>query len=99
MTKRVIREVPVTGKISREKIDSVVRGVHVAPVNEGWQVTKSGKVRVTESFPLKEAAVSYAKTISQKKGVDLFVHSKDGTVKKAGNAHSYPSTKTLRQAK
>ncbi|MBA4185306.1 MAG: DUF2188 domain-containing protein [Acidobacteria bacterium] len=93
MTKRVISEVSTTGKISREKIDSVVRGVHVAPVNEGWQVRKSGRVRVTENFPSKEAAVSYAKSISQKKGVDLFVHSKDGNVKKASNGCSYPSGK------
>ncbi len=99
MTKRVIREVSAIGKISREKIDSVVRGVHVAPANEGWRVTKSGKVRITESFPSREAAINYAKTVSQKRGVDLFVHSKDGTVKKAGNTCSYPSTKTTSQVK
>jgi hypothetical protein len=84
MTKRVIREVTVTGKIPRDKIDSVVRGVHVAPVNEGWRVTKSGKERITESFPSKGEAVSYAKTVSKKRGVDLFVHSENGVVKKAG---------------
>lgn len=99
MTKRVIREVSVSGKIPREKIDSVVRGVHVAPVTEGWRVTKSGKERIVESFPSKEAAVHYAKTVSQKRGVDLFVHSKNGVVKKTDNICSHSSTKTTRQAK
>jgi len=83
MTKRVIREVTATGKIPREKIESVVKAVHVAPADNGWQVRKSGKVRIAENFPSKEAAVSYAKDISYKRGVDLFVHSEDGTVKKA----------------
>lgn len=83
MTKRIIREVSATGKISREKIESVVKGVHVARADNGWQVRKTGKVRISENFPSKEAAVSYAKDISHQRGVDLFVHSEDGTVKKA----------------
>lgn len=87
MTKRIIREVAATGKIPREKIESVVKAVHVVPANDGWQVRKSGKIRIAEKFPSKEAAVSYAKDISHKRGVDLFVHSEDGTVKKATNGN------------
>jgi len=87
MTKRTIREVAATGKIPREKIESVVKAVHVAPAADGWQVRKSGKVRIAENFPSKEAAVNYAEGISRKRGVDLFVHSEDGTVKKAANGN------------
>ncbi|MBA3693973.1 MAG: DUF2188 domain-containing protein [Acidobacteria bacterium] len=78
MTKRIIRDVSIEGKISRKKINSVVRAVHVVPENEGWQVRKAGKFRVAEKFPSQDAALEYARNISRSKDVDLIIHSKDG---------------------
>jgi hypothetical protein len=78
MTKRVIKEIFVKGTIPIREIESVVRAVHVVPSNEGWQVRKSGKVRITKNFPSKDAAVEYARNVSQTREVDLIVHSKNG---------------------
>ena len=78
MTKRVIKEVSATGKIPRKKIESVVSAVHIAPADKGWAVKKTGKTRIIEHFPSKEAAVNYGRNISQDKGVDLIIHSEDG---------------------
>lgn len=80
--KRVIKDVSTTGKISREKINSVVGGVHVVPENGSWAVKKTGQVRITEHFASKEAAVTFAKNISKNKEVAVIVHSTDGSVRK-----------------
>ncbi len=81
MTKRVIQEVSETGEFSKAEIESVVKAIHVAPINDGiWHVRKSGKKRIAEDFPSKEAAVSYAENISRNKGVDLIIHSKNGHI-------------------
>lgn len=75
MTKRIIKDVSSTGKISREKIRAVVSAVHVAPEKDRWQVKKTGKNRISESFSSRESAIEYGKNISQKSGVNLIVHS------------------------
>jgi hypothetical protein len=93
MTKRVIRDVSTTGKIPREKIKSVVSAVHVAPLSDSWEVRKSGKNRIAETFSSKEAAVDYARSISSKNGVDLIIHTK------IANGCSLPKAKDPKAAK
>ena len=78
MKERVIKEVSVSGKISRKKIESVISAVHIAPIDKGWTVKKAGKARIAENFPSKEAAVEYGRNISRNNGVDLIIHSEDG---------------------
>jgi hypothetical protein len=81
--KRVIKDVATSGKIPREKINSVVRGVHVIPENGTWAVKKTGKTRIIEHFNSKEAAVDYARNISNTRGVAMIVHSADNLKKPA----------------
>lgn len=82
MSKRTIKDVNTIGKIPRDKINSVVRAVHVTPISGDWHVLKSGKDRVNESFPSRDAAIGYARNISQEKKVDLIVHYETGNIKK-----------------
>lgn len=60
--------------LSREDVRSVVRAVHVVPETAGgWEVRKSGRRRVVKHFETKEAAVSFAETLTGE-GCDLYIH-------------------------
>ena len=87
MTKRIIKDVSVTGKIPRQKIVSVISAVHVAPSSGAWQVRKAGKDRITESFSSKQAAIKFAHSVSTERGVDLIVHD-NGTAKTVNSSKS-----------
>ncbi len=53
----------------------------VARANGSWSVKREGAVRVSESFPTKQAAISGGrKLVVSSGGGSLVVHSKDGRV-------------------
>jgi len=59
----------------------------VKSIKGDWSVRKSGSSRALKSFSKKATAVKWGAKMSKDKGVDLFVHNKDGTIaKKRGYA-------------
>ncbi len=63
------------------------RSQHVIPnLNGGWSVKSQGASRATKTFDSQDDAVTWAKLKSKKEGLDLVVHSRDGTVR---SIHSY----------
>jgi RNA polymerase sigma factor (TIGR02999 family) len=66
--------------IPREKIEQSVCATHVSFEDDKWVVRKTGTDRIRRSFPSKDAAVSFAKSVAHTREVDLFVHDEQGTV-------------------
>jgi hypothetical protein len=77
--KRTVLPSARRGRLSRKKVDEVVRGVHLLPENGAWKVRRSGKSRIVKVFPEREKALSYAKSLSKRSGVSLIIHRADGS--------------------
>jgi len=58
----------------------------VFPSRGRWSVKTYGTSRAAKRFDLPSDAISWAKSKCKKKGVDLFVHNRDGSVR---YMHSY----------
>ncbi len=87
-TKRVIVAPSGSGKITPNRIQKVVRAVHVVPVkNGGWTVKQGGKWKVAAHFSKQSDAVNYGRELSHKKQTGMFVHMKDGKIREV-NSHA-----------
>lgn len=54
---------------------------HVVPnLQGGWSVLKGGATRATRRFASQQEAIRFATAMSQRLGLDLYVHKRDGTV-------------------
>ena len=55
---------------------------HVVPnPNGGWSVRKRGAERASKLFEKKEDAIRFGRDLSKSRGIDLFVHGRDGTIR------------------
>jgi hypothetical protein len=59
-------------KISNHVVASKEKG--------GWAVKKSGSIKASKSFELKEDAVKYARELSRKEETVLYIHKKNGLI-------------------
>lgn len=58
------------------------QGQHVVPNTKGgWSVRKTGAARATKVFGTMSEAIDYARELARKQAGELYVHSKDGTIK------------------
>lgn len=48
----------------------------------GWAVRKSGAERATRVFGTQEAAEKFARNLAKKEHAELYIHRKDGTIRK-----------------
>lgn len=63
---------------------------HVVPNKDGrWAVRGTGALKASRVFNVQEDAISYAKELAKKQHSELYVHSKDGTIR---SKSSYGST-------
>ncbi|HVR96587.1 MAG TPA: DUF2188 domain-containing protein [Thermoanaerobaculia bacterium] len=76
--KRTIQQSPNTGSVKRSEARLVVRSVHVAPRADSWVVVKPGQV--TQTFPTKGEAVSFAKSLARDPGGRILVHERNGKI-------------------
>lgn len=64
-----------------KKYTKAVKGQHMAPKGELWQVKKSGAVRATKVFSNKKEAISYARKIAKGQQSELFIHARNGQIR------------------
>lgn len=59
------------------------RNVHVVPnkAKDSWDVTRPNAQRVTDRCNTQAEAIDRARTISQKDGVELIIHGRDGQIR------------------
>jgi len=50
--------------------------------NGGWSVKKGGAKKATKIFPTQKEAISQAREIAKKQHAELYIHGKDGRIKK-----------------
>ena len=65
---------------------------HVVPAPKGgWNVKKGGAEKASKHFENKEKAVDYARNISKKRGSELYIHRKDGTIQRKASHGKDPN--------
>ena len=50
--------------------------------NGGWNVVSSGAVKARKHFRDQSSAIAFAREVSKDDGVDLYIHTADGTVER-----------------
>ena len=64
---------------------------HVVPKAEGrWSVRKTGAAKATRTFDTQREAVDYARGLAQKQSGEVYIHSKDGTIRSRDSYGSDP---------
>jgi len=64
---------------------------HVVPNADGkWAVRRAGSERAGRIFATKSEAVDYARTIVKKEQGEVFIHSRDGTIREHNTYGSDP---------
>ena len=66
-------------------VDAVQKGQlsqHVVPNESGWSVKKGDSSEVTKTFQRQQEAIDYAKELAKKQKSELFVHGKNGRIRK-----------------
>jgi hypothetical protein len=58
--------------------------------NGGWNVKKGGASRASKSFQNQTDAIDYAKSVAKKNRSELFIHRRDGTIRKRSNYGNDP---------
>ena len=58
------------------------RNQHVVPHPDGWAVKPEGGQRPSSVHNTQKQAIDRAREISRKQDVELFVHSRDGRIRK-----------------
>ena len=58
--------------------------------NGGWNVKKGGASRASKSFQKQTDAIDYAKSVAKKKRSELFIHRREGTIRKRSNYGNDP---------
>lgn len=48
----------------------------------GWSVKKGGATRATKRFDTQRAAIDFARKVSKKQGAELYVHRRDGLIRR-----------------
>ena len=56
---------------------------HVIPHPDGgWSVKLGGSIQVTKRFKTQREAIQYARQISKNQGAELYIHRRDGLIRK-----------------
>lgn len=58
------------------------KGQHVVPRGDRWAIRKAGSDRVTRYFETQDEAVRAAREIAQNQYTDLYVHGRDGLLRR-----------------
>lgn len=58
------------------------KGQHIVPNKGGWSVRKAGSSRVSGTYSSKSQAVKEGRKIARNQHTDLFIHGRDGRIKK-----------------
>ena len=58
--------------------------------NGGWNVKKGGASRASKSFQKQTDEIDYAKSVAKKNRSELFIHRRDGTIRKRSNYGNDP---------
>jgi hypothetical protein len=67
--------------VTKKKLETQNKRVHVIKRDEGWAVKKQGTSRASRIYKSKEDAVEGAQKF-KKSGHDLVIHKKDGSIQK-----------------
>ena len=59
-----------------------VRNQHVAPRGDEWIVRKTGSWKATRRFDTQQEAIEAARDFARKQGSLVFIHGKDGRIRK-----------------
>ncbi len=78
--RRVIQRSPTTGRFTRSEVSTAVRAIHVAPREGTWLVHKAGPKRVSMTFPSRDEAVTYARSLVRDRPTSIVLHSRDGKI-------------------
>ena len=76
--KRTIVPAREVGNVDLEIIKATVKGVHVVPDDQGWQVQKSGPERIQIHFESKQKAEEFARELGDREQVNVFIHTEEG---------------------
>lgn len=64
---------------------------HVVPHPDGgWSVKKGGSTRATRRFDTQEDAISYGREISKNQQAELYIHRRDGMIRKKNSYGNDP---------
>ncbi|MGI9174748.1 MAG: DUF2188 domain-containing protein [Rhodothermales bacterium] len=64
---------------------------HVVRSPDGWSVKKGGAKRASKTFKTQQEAISYGKKISKNQGAELYIHRKDGMIRKKSSYGKDPN--------
>jgi len=68
--------------MAKKKSSTKKSRVHVISRDKGWAVKKEGASRATKIYKGKDTAVKKATKSAKKKGGDVVVHKRDGSIQK-----------------
>lgn len=68
--------------MAKKKSSTKKSRVHVISRDKGWAVKKEGASRATKIYKEKKTAVKKAVKSAKKKGGDVVVHKRDGSIQK-----------------
>jgi hypothetical protein len=63
---------------------------HVTPKGDSWQVKGAGNSRATKLFDTQSEARSFARSIAQNQGSELFVHGRNGQIRERNSYGNDP---------
>ena len=58
------------------------KGQHVVPRDGKWAVRRAGADRATRRFDTQNEAIKAARDIARRQGTELYIHGKDGRIRK-----------------
>lgn len=72
-----------TGKYTLSKLTPIIKGVHVLPRGaQGWTVRILGEKQVAKAFARRLNAIAWAKQLARTPATAIFVHGRDGKIKR-----------------
>ncbi len=66
------------------------RNLHVVLHKKGWAVRGAGSKRATSVHPTQKEAIDAARKNAQNLGVELFIHGRDGRIRKRASHRNDP---------
>ena len=65
-------------------------GQHVVPNGSKWNVRKAGASRASGTFDTQSEAISRARDVAKKQKTELFIHGRDGRIRKRNSYGNDP---------
>jgi uncharacterized protein YdaT len=65
-------------------------GQHVVPNGDKWSVRKSGSSRASGVYKTQDDAIKKAKEIARKQKTELYIHGRDGRIRKRSSYGNDP---------